>query len=247
MNPVRIGDATLYLGDCMEVLPTLPKVDAVITDPPYGINKAVWDSEVPIEWFRHALDKLDSSGGAYVFGDSLTLSGFQVAWDGCITWKARIAWCYEDGPRNSAAWTSKHEDCLFYAGPLHKLRTPKEPSIHKDPRWGDDRLMGDVWRVPRVLGNYGERDEHPTQKPLAVMCLPIQASTSEGQVVLDPFMGSGSTGVAAIQLGRKFIGIEREPKYFKLACRRIEQAYAQRPLFEAAPAPKAEQLTFEAP
>jgi|SRR5690625_2734748 len=234
-----IGDCRLILGDCLEVLPTLGPVDAVVTDPPYGIGIASWDHALLLDWFGEALSHLGGCGAAYVFGDSLTLSRFQTYWeDRGVNWSARIVWTYEDGPRNSKAWTSKHEDCLFYAGPDHKLVTPKEPSIHKDPRWGDDRLVGDVWKCPRVLGNYSERSGHKTQKPLALMELPIRASTKDGQTILDPFMGSGTTGVACVNLGRKFIGIEIDETYFDIACRRIEEAYRQPRLFDEEPKPK---------
>lgn len=228
---------TLYLGDCRDILPTLGPVDAVITDPPYGINKASWDAVVPLEWFVAAKNAVGETGAVYVFGDAVTLSSFQVHWEQRgVQWSARIAWVYEDGPRNAAAWTSKHEDCLFYRGLNHKMQAPKEPSIHRDPRWGDDRLVGDVWKRPRILGNYGERSEHPTQKPIAVMQLPILASTKAGDVVCDPFMGSGSTGVAAVKLGRKFIGIDLEPTYFDIACKRISDALEQPDMFVAPPA-----------
>jgi len=76
---------------------------------------------------------------------------------------------------------------------------------------------------------------HPTQKPLDLMRWCIDKCKPDPQTILDPFMGSGTTGVAAIQLGRKFIGIEREPKYFDIACKRIEQAAAQGKLFEPEP------------
>lgn len=230
-----IGRAKLYLGDCRDVLPTLGKVDAVITDPPYGIGKAAWDGELPLDWFGEAVALIKPTGAAYVFGDVLTLSRFQVHWEQRgIEWKARIAWVYEDGPRNSAAWTRKHEDCLYWAGPEHQLKTPREKSIHCDPRWGDDRLVGDVWKRARVLGNYGEREDHPTQKPLELMLLPVEASVRSGGLALDPFMGSGSTGVAAVQLERNFIGIEKDPRYFDIACDRIDKAQRQGNLFEVA-------------
>jgi site-specific DNA-methyltransferase (adenine-specific) len=234
-DPVIIGRARLFLGDCRDVLPTLGRVDLVATDPPYGIGKAAWDSEVQLDWFGMALALLPPSGAAYVFGDVLTLSRFQVHWeDRGVEWKSRIAWVYEDGPRNAKAWTRKHEDCLFYAGPEHQLKTPREASTHCDPRWGDDRLVGDVWKRARVLGSYDEREDHPTQKPLAVMLLPVRASCQEGGVILDPFMGSGTTGVAAVQMGRDFIGIEKDPAYFEIACKRIEDAQRQFNMFEAA-------------
>ena len=230
-----IGNATLYLGDCTEFLPTVGEVDAVITDPPYGIGKAVWDNDLPLQWFGTARDLIKPTGAAYIFGDVLTLSRFQVFWESRgVEWKARIAWVYEDGPRNSAAWTRKHEDCLYWAAPEHQLKTPREASIHCDPRWGDDRLVGDVWKRPRVLGNYAERTSHPTQKPVAVMDLPVGASVPSNGVVLDPFMGSGSTGVSAVQMHRQFVGIERDPAYFDIACKRIEDAQRQGSLFGAA-------------
>jgi DNA modification methylase len=84
--------------------------------------------------------------------------------------------------------------------------------------------------------------EHPTQKPLKVMSWCLQF-LPDAKTVLDPYMGSGTTGVACAQLGRKFIGIEIEPKYFDIACRRIEQAYAQGKLFDPAP-PKQEQASM---
>lgn len=234
-EPVIIGRATLYLGDCVAVMRSFPpcfRVSALITDPPYGIGKGDWDKEVPLEWFGLAQSFLPSTGAAYVFGDPVTLSGFQVHWEQRgVVWKSRIVWVYEDGPRNAQAWTRKHEDCLYWAGPEHQLKTPREKSIHADPRWGDDRLVGDVWKRARVLGNYDERTDHPTQKPVELMNLPIQASVPADGVVLDPFLGSGSTGVAAVKLGRRFVGIERDPAYFALACTRIEEAQRQGSLF----------------
>lgn len=232
MRVETIGAATLYLGDCLDVLPTLGMVDAVITDPPYGIGKADWDRTLPVEWFGLSLKLLKPHGAAYVFGDSVTLSRFQVHWEGRGTeWKGRAVWVYEDGPRNDRTWTRKHEDCLFLHMPEHVQETPKERSIHGDPRWGNDRLMGDVWRFPRVLGNYGEREDHPTQKPIALLAPVVSACTKAGGVVLDPFMGSGSTGVAALSLGRRFIGIELSPEYFDACCVRIEAAQSQGRLF----------------
>lgn len=227
-----IGAATLYLGDCRDVLPGLGKMDAVVTDPPYGIGKGDWDKEVPLDWFGLAQALLKPTSAAYVFGDPVTLSRFQVHWEQRgVEWKSRIVWVYEDGPRNAAAWTRKHEDCLYWAGAEHKLCTPREKSIHADPRWGEDRLVGDVWKRARVLGNYGERTEHPTQKPVELMRLPVEASVPVNGVALDCFMGSGSTGVACVEAGRNFIGIERERTYFDIACKRIEDAQRQGQLF----------------
>jgi len=223
MTPYYEQDGcTIYLGDCREILPTLPKVDLVLTDPPYGIGKASWDKWVRLEWFGDV--SIKPSGAAYVFGDALTLSRFQVYWeDKGITWKCRAAWCYESGPRSASCWVSKHEDCLIFNGPSHSQLTPQEVSIHKDKRWGDMRYMGNVWKFTRILGNDSEREEHPTQKPEDLVSLLVNAASLRGDTILDPFMGSGTTLVAAKRLGRKAIGIELEEKYCEIAARRLQQ------------------------
>lgn len=210
-----IGDATLYLGDCRDILPTLGKVDAVVTDPPYGIGAAngaaiggtdasgrykrkprqydgAWDDERPGENVFAALVALARVhivwGGQY-FADVLPAGGRWLFWD-----KLNSMPSYSDG---EMAWT-----------------TVEGVSVKKFTQCAS--------------GLAANRDgrEHPTQKPLALMkwCLEFIPDAS---TILDPFMGSGTTGVACVKLGRKFIGIEIEPKYFDIACRRIEAAYAQ--------------------
>jgi site-specific DNA-methyltransferase (adenine-specific) len=206
----QIGDATLYLGDCMEVLPTLPKVDAVITDPPYGINKdgqvrttggnggrkayefLGWDGERPSEEvFNAILSKANKHcmwGGNY-FADLLPPTMRWLVWDK----GQRIV--QSDG---ELAWTSLQSAL--------RICTMNRVELMQDGA------------------------QHPTQKPVRLMTWTIE-QMGPCETILDPFMGSGTTGVACAQLGRKFIGIEREPKYFDIACRRIEQAYAQGQLF----------------
>lgn len=206
---VVIGNATLYLGDCLEILPTLPKVDAVITDPPYGIGKdgqaqttgghggrkahefLGWDSERPSsEAFKlmiAAADKHVIWGGNY-FADLLPPTGKWFVWDK----GQRIN--QSDG---ELAWTSAN---------------------------GALRICG-MNRVELLL----DGTEHPTQKPIRLMtwCIDKIGAT---EPILDPFMGSGTTGVACMNLGRKFIGIEIEPKYFDIACERIDNAQRQQRL-----------------
>jgi len=228
MRVEHIGEATLYLGDCMEVLPTLPKVDAVITDPPYGLGidgqkesvrrdgsqlrkhheKLGWDKAIPDSGLMQAVLAAGHQhivwGGNY-FSDDLPSSRGWLVW-----FKGQTGLTMSDG---ELAWTS--------------LQIPlRVKNLHRTHLWQ-------------------ESPEHPTQKPTELMewCLSF---VPDAKTILDPFMGSGTTGVAAIQLGRKFIGIEREPKYFDIACRRIEQAYKQRPLFEAEQPPKPVQLGLEA-
>lgn len=217
------GRVVIYHGDCREMLSSIA-ADLVVTDPPYGIRQAHWDATVPLKWWDGMPKRLGEAGAAYVFGNALTLSQFQVHWEERGTaWKGRIAWVYDSGPRNAKAWTTKHEDCLFWAGSEHVASIPTELSKWRDPRWGEDRFLGDVWAVPRVQGNDGVRTEHPTQKPLDLMKIPIRASSSEGHTILDPFMGSGTTLRAAKDLGRKAIGIEMEERYCEIAAKRLGQ------------------------
>jgi len=221
MRVETIGDATLYLGDCRDILPTLGKVDAVVTDPPYGIGadkgktgQAVsFNGSRPVVSARYAENEWDDTrpppelllqcvaagdvavlwGGNY-FADLLPAQGRWLWWDKCQTMPS-----YGDG---ELAWTNLPQS------------TPKRII------YANNKLFAD--RVERF---------HPTQKPLPVMewCLGF---VPKAQTILDPFMGSGTTGVACANLGRSFIGIEREPAYFEIACRRIAKAYEQPRLFD---------------
>jgi len=216
MEPVVIGNAKLYLGDCMEVLPTLPKVDAVITDPPYGIGqdggaqrtrgkkytngeKLGWDNCRPEKLI---FDSLEAAGDVRIYWGGNYFADYLPATMGWLYWEKRMGGDFADG---ELAWTSQH-------------------------------------RALRQFSHFKKNkgDEHPTQKPVELMRWCIEICKNAPQTILDPFMGSGTTGVAAIQLGRSFIGIEREPKYFDIACKRIEQAVAQGQLFAPEP-PKQEQ------
>jgi DNA modification methylase len=225
MRKEVIGDATLYLGDCLEILPSLPKVDAVITDPPYGINENdrkeasrvnaaqsrdygafEWDKEPPsAEVMALVLDAgkwLALFGGNY-FG--LPASACWLVWDKLNS--GDFADC-------ELAWTN-------WPKAVRRIQ----------------------WRWNGMIRQGGEDRFHPTQKPLQVMGWVIDLCP-KADSILDPFMGSGTTGVAAAERRREFIGIEREPRYFDIACRRIEQAYKQRPLFEAEPVKAPEQVDF---
>ena len=233
MNPVVIGDATLYLADCMEVLPTLPKVDAVITDPPYGAR-------------THAGARTGADGGVVLIDFA------------CLPDEQFIPLCLqlvEKASRwvvMSCEW--RHAAMLEGFGALVRLGVWVKPN--GSPQFTGDR-PGTGWEAIACLHREGKKrwnggghhavwtfpktdGEHPTQKPLALVSKWVQQFTDHAETILDPFMGSGTTGVAAIQLGRKFIGIEREPKYFDIACERISRAVAQGRLFEPEP-PKAEQ------
>jgi site-specific DNA-methyltransferase (adenine-specific)/modification methylase len=202
-DPVVIGNATLYLGDCREILPTLPKVDAVITDPPYGIGESggkartrgrkevnherlEWDNETPpqevFDWILWNSKDQAIFGANYFSDRNLPPRMGWVYWDKCMG---------GDFSEGELIFTSRHKA-------LKSIRIPQN-SVDR---------------------------EHPTQKPVAIVEA-VLALFPDARVVLDPFMGSGTTGVAAANLQRAFIGIEREPKYFDIACRRIEDAQRQ--------------------
>ena len=204
------GEATLYLGDCLEILPTLSGIDAVVTDPPYGIG---WKPRVthqdqpwiddkifdPTPWLSVG-DKHLFFGAQY-FADKLPLS------DGWAVWcKRPSGFDFSNDNRSYATVEIAWSD------------------------WGKSRFIVHVWDGGMRAGRMDNRSFcHPSQKPIEVMewCLP-----DDSVKILDPFMGSGTTGVACANLGRRFIGIEIEPKYFDIACRRIHDAYAQPQLFE---------------
>jgi DNA modification methylase len=212
-----IGNATLYLGDCLEILPTLDKVDAVITDPPYGVKRdkgfegfggfgkpiarirdedADWDSSRPSkETFDLILQNCTFAfifGGNY-FADILPQSTHWVVWD-----KLNTMPTFGDC---ELAWTNSDR------------KSVKKITVEYNGLIGKEKNR-----------------QHPTQKPVILLEKVLKAYDKH-ETILDPFMGSGTTGVACMNLGRQFIGIEIEQKYFDIACERIEQAQKQLRMF----------------
>jgi DNA modification methylase len=220
-----IGDATLYLGDCMDILPTLSKVDAVITDPPYGINEnskkvaSRGKLAAPKDYGDFDWDKAPPSDQLI---ELIRTKGQHQAFFGGNYFTLPPTSCW-------LVWDKLNGDNDFADCELAWTNWPKAVR----------RLQ---WRWNGMIRQGNEERYHPTQKPLEVMKWVITLCP-KSETILDPFMGSGTTGVAAIQMGRKFIGIEREPKYFDIACKRIEQAVAQPRLFEDV-SPKQEQASL---
>lgn len=209
--PVHIGDATLYCGDCLEILPTLGKVDAVLTDPPYGIDYGNRGSFQATHGWRDLRENLTwdtERPPDTTFAAMLSCSTEQIIWGGNYftdLLPPTMRWLiWDKGQENFSladfeiAWCSQNKAS-------RRLIYPRARALQ-------------------------EEKTHPTQKPVAVIkwCLGFLPNA---QTILDPFMGSGTTGVACAKLGRKFIGIEIEPKYFGIACKRIEDAYRQGDMF----------------
>ena len=223
--PVTIGAATLYLADCRDILPTLPRVDAVVTDPPYGIGADAAMSKVGGSQYGNAAAPkrhYDATDWDSSPPDADTLNlivaharhaiMFGGNYFGLPASRCWLVWDKENGDNAFAdcelAWTNLDK-------PVRRIRHMWNGMLRKGQE---------------------ERSNHPTQKPIGVMKWCIGHLPDTAQTILDPFMGSGTTGVAAVQMGRKFIGIEREPKYFDIAVRRIEEAQRQSDLFIGAAA-----------
>lgn len=211
MRKEVIGAATLYLGDCRDILPTLPKVDAVITDPPYGIGEAAGKNKSRGK-LAVAKDFGDDSWDDEPISDELIRMVREAG-----KWAVIFGGNYYALPATSCwlVWDKENGDSDFADCELAWTNLPKAV-----------RRIRYMWNG-MLRANGEARGDHPTQKPIGVMEWAINHVPEPNRLILDPFMGSGTTGVACMNLGRHFIGIEREPKYFDIACRRIEDAQRQ--------------------
>ena len=236
---VCIGDATLYHGDCLEILPTLPKVDAVITDPPYSERKHAGHDSVAS---RTACDAgYDGAARQSLgYGAMSTEMAARVADAFCNACSGWIAWMTDHtlAPAIHKELESRGRYVfapLPFFAPGSRVRLSGDgPSSWTDwiivcrtaaqHRWGTLRggyVAGPGWNDKAHMGG----------KPTQLMVNLVSDYSREHMTVADPFMGSGTTGVACAQLGRKFIGIEIERKYFDIACERIDNAYRQQRMF----------------
>ena len=223
----KIGPHTLYLGDCLEILPTLGAVDAVVTDPPYGIGESA--------------QKNRTRGGLAAPGDYK-----DCHWDSAPASAEQIA---------AARSISRHQ--IIFGGNYFEGLGPTSCWLVWDKQNGDNdfadcelawtnlpkAVRRIYWRWNGMIRKGGDVRKHPTQKPVGVMewCL---THVPDAHTILDPFMGSGTTIVACQKLGRAGIGIEIDPDYFDIACRRVEEAMRQPDFFiqQQAPAPKQEEM-----
>lgn len=226
----KIGLATLYLGDCRDIVPSLERPAAIVTDPPYGMG---WDT-----------DTTRFSGGNHRRGAGRADFGDIVA---------------DDEPFDPAPWIAAADRVVLWGANHFAARLPVGTTLvwvkKAEHLYGTFLSDAEVawcagghgvyccsipWSPPaRAVDAGGDpcrpRSIHPTQKPVALMQWCIEkAKVPPGGVVLDPYMGSGSTGVAAVLSGHPFVGIELVPAYFEIACRRIAEAQKQATLFAGA-------------
>lgn len=212
------GRVVLYLGDCLDVLPTLTGVDCVVTDPPYGIGyshgvgggklaRSTQFDHHPLVGDDKPFDPTPWIGfekvvlfGANHYASRLPDSSFWLVWD------KRDGVCSNDQADCEMAWVKGN---------------------------GNARIIRHLWNGMLKDSEKGIQRVHPTQKPVAVMVWAID-QVGHAQTILDPFMGSGTTGIACIRTGRRFIGIEIDETYFAIAQKRIEAELASTPLFDNA-------------
>jgi DNA modification methylase len=222
---VVIGDCRLLLGDCRDILPTLGAFDAVVTDPPYGINwkprvnhqDQQWVDEINFDIRDFLVGRYNLVWGGQYFADKLPVS------EGWLTWVKR--------PTNH---DFSNDDRSYSSTEL----------AWRD--WGKPRFIAHVWDGGMRAGTAENRTFcHPSQKPVEVMDWCIRQVPVDAHSILDPFMGSGTTGIACVKQGRAFTGIEMDAAYFDIACARIEKAQNQPDMFiETARVPEPRQEAF---
>lgn len=228
----------LFCGDCLDILPTLPDgcVDLVLCDLPYGTTQNKWDSVLPLDVLWREYERV--CVGAVVLTASQPFTSTVVV--SKLDW-FKYAWVWEKsaatGHLNAKRMPMKlHEDVLVFskgAAPYNPQGlTPYNKVTRRGGNGSNFGASGvenfqERTNYPRSIVRFPHEGKavHPTQKPVALMEYLIRTYTNPGDVVLDNTMGSGTTGVAAINTGRDFIGIEKDPGYFEIAERRIYEAY----------------------
>ena len=232
-DKVVIGDCELWHGDCREVLPLLPACDLILTDPPYGIgadknlraNKQHGKAAAPSKDYG-AGDWDSEPPPAWVIELMREKGKWQVFFGGNYyalpPARCWLVWDKDNGENDYA-------DC--------ELAWTNLPKAVRRLRWKWHGMLQQDMTNKEVR-------EHPTQKPVPVMRWALM-QVRDAATVCDPFMGSGTTGVACVMEGRRFVGIERERRYFDVACARIEQALREQPLLAPEPTTEPEQQGFD--
>ena len=246
-------DYTLHKGDCLEILPTLPdaSVDMVLCDLPYGTTACKWDSVIPFEPLWAEYRRVCKPNAAIVLTASQPFTSVLV---NSNLEDFKYCWVWDKVNRNTGFGNvtfmplKRHEDvCVFVRSgkptfnrhmesgtPYIAKRSGKIADVYAGgglhPRDGKNEGTRNPVSILSIKADVKtEMGHHPTQKPVALMEYLIRTYTNEGDTVLDNTMGSGTTGVACRNTGRKFIGIERDPEYFSIAQARV---HAAQPMLE---------------
>jgi len=237
------GGVMLHLGDCLDVMQGIPdgSVDMVMTDPPYGTTACKWDSVIPFEPMWTQLKRIVKPNGAIVLTASQPFTSALVM-SNVKKFKHQWRWVKPrpSNPQLAKKAPLKYDEdilcfcsgsLLYYPQGLREIPLTRQ-KVHKPEK----NSLGHCVRKPYTQTHTGypngvietpqERGLHPTQKPVALMEYLIRTYTNPGETVLDFTMGSGTTGVAAANTGRRFIGIELDPDYFAIAQARVQKAQA---------------------
>lgn len=212
------NNTTLQHGDALALMKQIPSesIDSIITDPPYGLFDEDWDRPVKLTWIYEAARLLKPSGAFYCFWSCMKIPELQQFVEGCLKLRNIIVWHYAN------SWRKRSDDqysttweAVFYA-----VKDKGKPFKREE----FSKAAQDVQIIAIPQSNFlgSKEKKHPFQKPVELLEIFVRNSTNEGQVVLDPFMGSGATGIAALRNDRKFIGIEKDKDFFELAKKRIE-------------------------
>ena len=247
-NPYYQDDGiTIYCGNCLEIMSMLPgkSIDMILCDPPYGINYRNWDKfdnfiAFTERWVNECFRLLKDNGSFYSFMGWSHVSEFKLLLDSFGTIRNWITWHRTKGRGSKLNYKSMKEEILYYSkstdftwNEIKMLKKHVFPYV-KDgmPRgWFTDEDgvkcrwtgLGNVWFYTVPFWKMPEWEGHPSQKPVMMYERMILSSTNEGDTILDPFAGSGTTGVACLKTGRKAIQIEQEEKYCEIAVKRLAQ------------------------
>ena len=243
---IKTDNYEIYKGDCLEVMDMLIekgiKVDMILTDPPYGTTACKWDSVIPFDAMWERLNKLIKSNGAIVlFGSEPFSSNLRVS----NIKNFKYDWIWDkvkpSGHLNAKKMPMKQHEIISVFNSIctlnyYPIMTEQKERKSKNYLSNKSELFGSEVEVERVTNKKYQKSIiefsiakqkgklHPTQKPVELLEYLIKTYTQENELVLDFTMGSGSTGVACVNTGRKFIGIELDDKYFNIAENRIKEA-----------------------
>lgn len=250
MRKVIIKNATIYHGDCFEIMQEISGADAMITDPPYGCTQNDWDHDIDFEKFWKLGKSACKQNAPFVifcqmpFAARLYMSNPKMYRYDFVYVKPHVSGFLDANRKPLRIHESIYIFCeklpkyrpQMIAGKAYKVRSSSFTKNYGNFINGTTDNKGE--RYPTSILSIGDGIiatkslRHPTQKSVAVLSYLIKTYTDAGDTVIDPFMGSGSTGVAAVKHVRRFIGIEQDQKWFDVACKRIDDEYQKRGLLD---------------
>jgi site-specific DNA-methyltransferase (adenine-specific) len=243
MEPKILENSTIYNADCFDVFHLIPdkSIDCIITDPPYGTTACKWDSVIPFDEMWGQLNRIIKPNAAIVlfgsepFSSALRMSNiknykYDWTWNKIKPGAFAVAKYKPLGNTENISVFALNKHNYYPIMESQKPRTGKiyASSDSASVKYNDGLLRNYDEKYPKTLITFSNANnkgkQHPTQKPIELMEYLIKTYTKENETVLDFTMGSGTTGVACVNTGRKFIGIEKEKNYFDIAVKRIKEA-----------------------